>query len=85
MDTNMTYRQYLVNNANTIIDNNLNIAAGNCSNIQPLMGSKMPAAPVLFKSILENPLVYQQPSDLQDNFLNNYIASARASSSGFQY
>lgn len=81
----MAYRQYLVNNADTIIDNNLNAAAGNCSNIKPLVGIKMPSAPVLFTSILQNPLVYNPPSDLQDNFLNNYITSARASSSGIQY
>ena len=81
----MAHRQYRVNNAEKIMINNLNAAAGNCSNIIPLTSNKMPSAPILPTSIIENPLAYNKPSDLQDNFLKKYIRSAHACSSGFQY
>ena len=72
----MAYRQYLVQNANTIIKNNLNIAEGNCTNIIPLSTAIMPSAPILFTSITSNPSIYDNPSDLKDNYLNKYISSA---------
>ncbi len=82
----MAHRQYLVNNAEKIMKNNLNAAAGNCSNIVPLNNNnKMPSAPILPTSIIENPSFYNKQSDLQDKFLNSYIKSAQSCSSGFQY
>lgn len=83
--TNMAYRQYLTNNADTIIKNSQTAAAGNCSNIIPLSGEKMPSSPILFNSITDNPSVYDKPSDLKDNFLNKYVMSARQSTPGIQY
>ena len=85
MSSNMAHRQYLVNNAEKIMKNNLNTAAGNCSNIVPITNDKMPLTPILPTSIIENPSVFNKPSDLQDIFLKNYIKSAQACSSGFQY
>ena len=72
----MAYRQYLTQNASTIIQNNQNNAAGNCSNIIPLSNAVMPSAPILFTSITNNPSIYDNPSDLKDNYLNKYISSA---------
>jgi len=85
MSTNMAYRQYLVNNTDTIIKNTLNAAAGNCSNMLPLLGDKLPVAPVLFTSVEQNILPYDNSSDLRDNFLYKYQNTANASSSGVQY
>ena len=81
----MAYRQYLVNNTDTIINNNLNSAAGNCSNMLPLMNNQLPLSPILFTSITQNPSQYSKPSDLLDNFLNKYIKTSTASTSGVLY
>ena len=85
MTSNMTYRQYLTNNADTIIKNNQNAAAGNCSNIIPLSNEEMPSSPILFTSITTNPSIYDKPSDLKYNFLNNYLTLAKQSTPGIQY
>jgi hypothetical protein len=83
--TNMSFRQFLTNNADTIIQNNQNVATGNCSNIMPLLEGSMPTQPILFTSILSNPSQYDSPSDLKDNFLNKYILNARQSTPSIYY
>jgi hypothetical protein len=83
--SNMAYREYLIKNADIIIRNEQNIALGNCSNIIPTFKETMPSSPILFNSIIKNPSIHDKPSDLKDNFLNNYLNISRISTPAIQY
>lgn len=72
----MDYRLLLIKNADTIIANNQNIAAGNCSNIITLSKNKLLVQnPYLIQSVIDNYLPFEN-SDLKDNYLNNYVYNA---------
>jgi hypothetical protein len=82
----MAYRQYLINNADTIIKNNQTAAIGNCSNIVPIVANNPPTSPpILYTSIVSNPSEHDNNSDLKDTYLNNYIRISQMSSPGIYY
>jgi hypothetical protein len=86
MSTNLEYRQYLIKNADLIIDNNQNVAAGNCSNIVPILPKEsISSSPILYNSVITNPSPYDNNSDLKDNYLKNYIRIAGMSTPGIHY
>lgn len=69
----MDYRLLLIKNADTIIANNQNIAAGNCSNIITVSDNKLFVQnPYLIQGVTDNYLPFEN-SDLKDNYLNNYV------------
>lgn len=73
MTSNMDYRLLLIKNADTIIANNQNIAAGNCSNIITVSDNKLFVQnPYLIQGVTDNYLPFEN-SDLKDNYLNNYV------------
>jgi len=81
----MEYRMLLVQNADQIIYNNQSVAVGNCSDISPILNTRpFGQIPHLFASISTPPLPHDNPSDLKDTYLKNYISAATASSTGFQ-
>lgn len=72
----MDYRLLLIKNADTIIANNQNIAAGNCSNIIAVSDNKLFVQnPYLIQGVTDNYLPFEN-SDLKDNYLNNYVYNA---------
>ena len=81
----MECRMLLIQNADQIIHNNQAIAVGNCSDISPILNTRPLAhVPHLFASISTPPLPHDNPSDLKDSYLKNYIATASVSSIGLQ-
>ena len=69
----MDYRLLLIKNADTIIANNQNIAAGNCSNIITVSDNKLFVQnPYLIQGVTDNYLPFEN-SDLKDNYLKNYV------------
>lgn len=69
----MEFRSILINNADTIIKNNQEIAYGNCSNIKPLFEPNIFGNnPYLFKDINDNSLEYEN-SDLKNNYLKKFM------------
>jgi hypothetical protein len=76
MTSNMDYRLLLIKNADTIIANNQNITAGNCSNIITVSDNKLFVQnPYLIQGVTDNYLPFEN-SDLKDNYLNNYVYNA---------
>ena len=74
MASNMEFRSYLTQNADTIIINNQKAAVGNCTNIIPILNNmSISTTPILFKSIMTSPTVFDTPSDLKDTYLRKYI------------
>ena len=72
----MDYRLLLIKNADTIIANNQNIAAGNCSNIITVSDNKLFVQnPYVIQGVTDNYLPFEN-SDLKDNYLKNYVYSA---------
>jgi len=76
MSSNMDFRLLLSKNADTIIRNNQNIAAGNCSDIiqvrQPFV---LPNNPYMVQNVLDK-ILPTETSDLKSNFLNDYFYNA---------
>ena len=70
--TNMEIRALLQSNANNIIKNNQIIAYGNCSNVLPIKDIKFFGTPFLYNNIMDNPISWDNPSDLKDSYLNEY-------------
>lgn len=86
MSSNLAYRQYLTNNANIIIKNNLNVALGNCSNVEPVLPNlSIASTPILYNSIVSNPSPYDNQSDLKDYFLKEYIKISGMSTPGIRF
>ena len=70
--SNMEYRQYLIHNSNTIIEDNLAAANANCVNtFAPIYTTNTLYTPVFFNSINDQPLPHN--SDLKKNYLDDYI------------
>lgn len=68
----MEFRQYLTNNANSIMKNSLTNANVNCATSFLQINSNYPLiTPVLFNSTNDQPLPYN--SDLKKSFLDYYI------------
>ena len=63
MSTNMEWRHLLMNNADTIIRNNQNIAIGNCSNIVTINQTN---------SILDEINPFNLINNLRNNYLKTY-------------
>ena len=69
MNTNMSIRQYLTQNADQIIQNNQRAAIGNCTSILLLSDrGSLSTIPILFTSIF-NQLSFYDMSDLKVDFL----------------
>lgn len=85
INSNMAYRQFLTTNANQIITNSQNAVQGKCKDILPLSSAPLPSSPVLFFSVVENPMHFDPPSDLKDNFLKQYITTAQLSTPVIRY
>lgn len=76
MTTNMNYREILTKYSDKIIQNNQNIAVGNCSDIIPLRKNEvLPQTPYLINNVTENYLPFEN-SDLKDTYINKYLYSA---------
>ena len=76
MTSNMEFRLMLSKNADTIIQNNQNIAIGNCSDVvqirQPFV---LPNNPYMVQNVLDK-ILPTETSDLKSNFLNDYFYNA---------
>ncbi len=69
----MTFRMLLQKNANEIISNNRAAAAGNCSDITPILDNRVISVnPYLYNSVLDPQLPFEYSSDLKDNFISSY-------------
>ena len=84
MNSNMKYRQYLTNNAESIMKNNLMNANINCStNFLQIDSINQSSTPFLFKSIIEPSLI--DNSNLKKNYLDNLIELAKMFTPGIMY
>tara|TARA_B100001059_G_scaffold231043_1_gene266203 strand:+ start:1098 stop:1352 length:255 start_codon:yes stop_codon:yes gene_type:complete len=72
----MEFRLMLSKNADTIIQNNQNIATGNCSDVvqirQPFV---LPNNPYIVQNVLDK-ILPTETSDLKSNYLKNYFYNA---------
>ena len=84
--SNMEYRQYLINNADNIIENNQLSANINCSqSLTQNDNTYMSSSPIIFHSIINPPLPYDSNSDLKLNYLNRLLFISNMSSPEIRY
>ena len=82
MNSNMEYRQSLTNNASLIMKNNqTNIRCS--TNFLSLHSNNLFQTPILFNSVIDNPLPHN--SDLKSNYLDNFIQIAKMFTPGIMY
>ena len=79
----MEYRQYLINNATVIMNNNQSNANINCSPTFLSINNNRLSLPVLFKSVTDQPLPHN--SDLKKIFLDYYIKISNMFSPGIMH
>lgn len=76
MTSNMEFRLMLSKNADTIIQNNQNIATGNCSDVvqirEPIV---LPQNPYMIQNVIDS-ILPTETSDLKSNYLKDYFYNA---------
>lgn len=84
MNTNMEYRQYLMNNATSIIKNNQIVSTSNCPNKYNTQHNTISSPPILFNCTNEDPPQFDN-SDLKQKFLKWYRSISNRFTPGIIY